>query len=65
MLLSQFFDDTDVSISSLTINYKREYLESLMKNEKNYDIAIDSLEKKISANKSVIMNYVKKVTENA
>jgi hypothetical protein len=60
---SQFYDDTGVSINSLTIDYKREYLENLYKTEKSYDAAIDSLERKVSASKAEISNYVKKIEQ--
>lgn len=35
-----------------------------MQNEKSYDVAIDSLEKKVSANKAAILNFVKNRSEN-
>ena len=58
---SQFYDDTSVSFNSLTMDYKREYLENLYKTEKSYSAAIDELERKVTATKNEISNYVKKI----
>lgn len=62
--ICHFTDDVDCSMSALTVNYKQKYLESLLKADKAYDVAIDQLEKKVSSNKTGILNYMKKVNES-
>ena len=63
MSSSQFYDDIDHSFNAMTVEYKRKLLECLKQNERNYDAAIDSLEKKVSSTKSEISNYIKKAIE--
>ena len=62
--MCRFFDDTNLSMKALTIDYKRKYLEGLLDSEKSYDVVIDILEKKCLDQKSTVENYVKKELES-